>query len=162
MNNSHGEFHPGTFADSVEHFLFEGKFGSLKKIVWLLFLLACVYFALLSKDADDKDAIKKVEPVDKFYLVQEYVGRRALDTSKPHRLSCIGKVCTLFSEDKKVKNFFSDKKCLEKKEGEAGDKVSEFSCSNSNTIRRVMILSRDEYLRFLLTPKEEVRGKLTT
>ncbi len=162
MNNSHGEFHPGTFADSVEHFLFEGRLGWLKKLAWLLSLVICICFSFFSKEVSAKESDKKTNPFDSFYLVQEYIGNKAIDISKPHRLSCLGKVCTLFSEDKKVKNFFSDKKCLEKKEGEAGDKVSEFSCSNSNTIKRVMILTRDEYLRFLLTPKEETRGKLNT
>ncbi len=162
MNNSHNEFHPGTFADSVEHFLFEGKFGWLKKLGWLLSLVVCICFSFFSKEASAKESYKKTDSLDRFYLVQEYIGNKAINTSKPHRLSCLGKVCTLFSEDKKVKNFFSDKKCLEKKEGEEGDKVSEFSCSDSNTIKRVMILSKGEYLRFLLTPKEEARGKLNT
>lgn len=155
MRNSYQDLTPNTFLESFLDFC-------KKVLLPILVILMLLVWASFETKAYAKDVIKKVEPVDKFYLVQEYVGKKSLDTSKPHRLSCVGKVCTLFSEDKKVKNFFSDKNCVEKKEGEEGDKVSEFSCTNSNTIKRVMILSRDEYLRFLLTPKEEVRGKLST
>ena len=66
MNNSHNEFHPGTFADSIEHFLFEGKFGWLKKLAWLLSLVVCICFSFFSKEAGAKESNKKTEPVSEF------------------------------------------------------------------------------------------------
>ena len=140
---------------SLKNVLPQSLFG---KTVW--FLVITFFFSILYSKAAKADEVNKNIGESRYFLVQNYIGNKALGESEPYKLHCANKKCSLFLGSAQVKkgvrtvtsladNPWLKKGCTEESL-DSTVKGSEISCKFSNVKTRWLEISETDHSRRLV------------